>query len=198
MNENSQAEPQKPLQKQNPAEIAEKAKEIQDASAKNRSDLSDEIGLAPDEEERHTIVKTALSVVGSKEFRGNEVEGGTLACAKVVTAILKDSGTIDDEFLSVTGTRAKLIEMGWNINTGNPLPGDVIIWKKTPSKIKDGEVVPGHSHIGIVVNVEAGVVQAVSNSSSQKMPRLHEANTGYWAERGIEMYLSPPRGITRS
>lgn len=141
---------------------------------------------------RKKIIATAESVLGSKDFRGAEVDGGNLACAQVATTILKRCGLLNKVILGCSATRAALLKNGWTAHNGPPKPGDVVIWNRTQSKSNDGDVVLGYPHIGIVVDQNL----AISNSSRAKMPRMHPLghgdNQGYWSMRGVDTYLSPP------
>lgn len=150
----------------------------------------------PEQRERTSgdrlLVQSATSLVGSTRFRGPEVAGGTLACAQVATTALVEAGYLKKPILSVASTRQELVRRGWKAHRGPGRPGDVVIWNRTQKSTNDGQVKLGHAHIGIVV----GPNRCVSNSSSKKTPRLHNmgenAEDGYWHQRGIDTYLSPP------
>lgn len=144
---------------------------------------------------RNLVVNNAHAVVNSKEFRGPEVRGGVLACGQVVSRILLNSGVqLSKEHLGVEATAQNLKRLGWveNPSSYTPRPGDVVIWNRTTRQTNDGNVALGHSHIGIVVQENL----AISNSSQRKTPRTHpigrEEKDGYWRNRGVAMYLSPP------
>ncbi|MBP9718228.1 hypothetical protein KBD59_02940 [Candidatus Gracilibacteria bacterium] len=141
---------------------------------------------------REKIVNIAQSMLGSPNFRGEEVDGGNLACAQVVSRILRLSGCINKELLGVTATRAELRKQNWTEHQGPPRPGDVVIWNRTQKTENDGNVKLGYPHIGIVV----GSNTAISNSSGARMPRMHnmgyKKDNGYWNRRGIDTFMSPP------
>ncbi len=140
------------------------------------------------------IAKAAAGMIGSTAFRGPEVNGGRLACAQFVTAVLKQTGYLDNVILGVDLTASTLIKKGWakRSPTHTPKAGDVIIWNKTGSRVRDGYVAKGHGHIGIAT----GPRDCVSNSSNKATPRPHKIGNapsdGYWNRRGIAMILTPP------
>lgn len=110
-------------------------------------------------------------------FRTPEVLDGWLACAKVVTTILKEAGLIDNVYINVEKTVAKLKEQGWyESKTGGV--GSVVVWGKTPTY--------SHLHIGIVVAEN----KAVNNSSYTKKPIVSNVD-----ERPVLTYLTmePPK-----
>ena len=114
------------------------------------------------------IVNCAERYIGSTRFRGAEVNYGTLACAQFVSTALKDAGAISSVQLGVVGVVADLKSRGWREVSAPPFkPGDVVTWK-TYDRSGDG-VKDNDTHIGIMGNDG----QAISNSSSQKMPRRH-------------------------
>ncbi|PIQ77641.1 hypothetical protein COV82_03425 [Candidatus Peregrinibacteria bacterium CG11_big_fil_rev_8_21_14_0_20_46_8] len=141
---------------------------------------------------RKDIVKKALAVVGSTSFRGPEVDGGNLACAQVVSSILRDAGILKRPHLAVSKTVDELNQSGWEEHPGPPQPGDIVVWNRTTKKSADGNVALGHAHIGIVV----GDNLALSNSSLKRQPRVHtmgqNPEDGYWHRRGIAKFLRPP------
>ncbi len=114
------------------------------------------------------IVRCAEKYIGSTRFRGPEVNYGNLACAQFVSTALKDSGALSRVQLGVLGVVADLKSRGWREVSAPPFkPGDVVTWKtydRTGDGVKDND-----THIGIMGNDG----QAISNSSSQKMPRRH-------------------------
>jgi hypothetical protein len=146
---------------------------------------------------RKKIVKTALGYVDvpRPEFRTPEVNGGSLACAKVASTILCESGMLDNVILGVDGVRGALLKRGWKM-TDNPAEkdieaGDIVIWapvgagKTCPTNNGNTpSVSAGHKHIGIAVNG----AEAVNNSSSQKMPVTSRIFNG----RPVEAILKPP------
>ncbi len=114
------------------------------------------------------IVRCAERYIGSTRFRGPEVNYGRLACAQFVSTALKDAGAVSRVQLGVVGVVADLKSRGWREVSAPPFqPGDVVTWK-TYDRSGDG-VKDNDTHIGIMGNDG----QAISNSSSQKMPRRH-------------------------
>ncbi|HNY10161.1 MAG TPA: SH3 domain-containing protein [Candidatus Wallbacteria bacterium] len=115
------------------------------------------------------IVKCAESYIGSTKFRGPEVDYGNLACAQFVSTALKDAGVVSQVRLGVSGVVADLKGRGWKEVSVPPFKaGDVITWKTYDA---DGDgVKDSDSHIGIIGDDG----QAISNSSSLKMPRKHD------------------------
>lgn len=114
------------------------------------------------------IVRCAEKYIGSTRFRGPEVDYGNLACAQFVSTALKDAGAVSRVQLGVVGVVADLKARGWKEVSAPPFkPGDVVTWKtydRTGDGVKDND-----THIGIMGNDG----QAISNSSSMKMPRRH-------------------------
>lgn len=114
------------------------------------------------------IVSCAERYIGSTRFRGPEVNYGNLACAQFVSTALKDAGAVSRVQLGVRGVVDDLKSRGWKEVSAPPFkPGDVVTWKtydRTGDGVKDND-----THIGIMGNDG----QAISNSSSQKMPRRH-------------------------
>ncbi|HNY13636.1 MAG TPA: SH3 domain-containing protein [Candidatus Wallbacteria bacterium] len=112
------------------------------------------------------IVACAEKYIGSTKFRGPEVSGGNLACAQFVSTALKDAGVLSHVDLGVLGVMADLKAKGWKVVSAPPFKaGDVITWK-TYDRNHDGAK-DEDTHIGII----DGKGQAISNSSSLKMPR---------------------------
>ena len=175
--------------------------DVDDGDDSSEAPMSDE-DLNPYDYERNSdelseqtqrLLSVSQNMVGSTAFRGVEVNGGNLACAQVASTALTRAGYLDRPHLGVNSAEAALIAKGWTVVEGayaqNPQPGDVIIWNLGRT---------GHRHMGIAM----GNGVAMSNSSKQKMPRLH--NTGeiqeagqegyhqYWSDRGIQRLLIPP------
>ncbi len=112
------------------------------------------------------IVACAERYIGSTRFRGPEVSGGNLACAQFVSTALKDAGVLSRVQLGVLAVMSDLKSKGWKTVSAPPFKaGDVITWK-TYDRNHDG-VKDDDTHIGII----DGKGQAISNSSSLKMPR---------------------------
>jgi hypothetical protein len=131
------------------------------------------------------LIEVARSHIGSKEFRGKEVSGGTLACALVASTILKDAGVLDKTYLSVTDTENALMKIGWRKIIGKAQAGDVVIWGRTPSRMVDGIAQQGHKHIGIMTGSEF----AVNNNSSLKEPV--ERKVDFNSPRGVYLLRAP-------
>jgi len=134
------------------------------------------------------IVKEALDICGSTQFRGPEVAYGRLACAQVATEILRRAGYLSGQILSVDGAASELKRRGWQVHSSSESPqaGWVVVWNRTANRSSNGEIVAGHGHIGVVISDEG---QCVSNSSNKKTPRIHNVN---YSRRGVAMFLSPP------
>lgn len=102
-----------------------------------------------------------------------ETQGGSLGCAQVVTTALKNAGVNIGIDLSCISTKGKLKNLGYkSVSTPPFQAGDVIFWS-TYDRDRDGRKDPD-THIGIVM-ASGNSVQAMSNSSSQKRPRIHSA-----------------------
>lgn len=102
------------------------------------------------------IAKKYINVAHA-EFRTPEVAGGKLACAKVVSWILKEAGEIEQTEIQVDKLVTELEVLGWQ-RSNQPQIGDVVVWDKTPSF--------SNKHIGIVTGQDL----AVNNSSYVFMP----------------------------
>ncbi len=176
---------------------------VRQSSSAQRRDLAGNIGTEPAATpvsperaatpDRQRIVDKAKSFIGvaRPEFRTPEVQGGTLACAKVASTILYEAGFIDAIYLNCDATRNALLKKGWRAvpgKPGNEEPGDVVIWGAIGAGVKDTPNGPqysaGHKHIGIV----DGADSAVNNSSSKRMPVQSRIYTG----RPVEVILKPP------
>lgn len=124
-----------------PADIyAKNAKLINDyaGNALNRKNYSEKGGV--------------VKLYGTRT-NGPDTDNGRLACAKVVTIVLKKTGAIDKIRLGVRHVEADLKK--WNkINREQDLkPGDVVVWMPLFAK-KDGYRCTGGGdcHVGIVTN----------------------------------------------
>lgn len=120
------------------------------------------------------IVSCARALVGSTNFRGSDVSGGRLACAKVATTALKNAGALDKVVLNCRSAVKDLKAKGWVQVTPPPWQeGDVITWKTydyTGDGVKDED-----THIGIILK-DGNTFKAMNNSSSLRTPRISEIN----------------------
>ncbi len=117
------------------------------------------------------IVSSIKKLVNSTSFRGSDVKGGKVACAKVVSTALKNAGVINKIILGVPALVSEVKSKGFKEVKAPPFkPGDIVTWR-TYDRNKDGKK-DNDTHIGIVD--DSG--QAISNSSSRKMPRRHGVN----------------------
>lgn len=100
-------------------------------------------------------------------------KGGSLGCAQVVTTALMSAGVKTGIQLGVLATVPKLKALGWKEVRVPPYQaGDVITWKtydRTGDGVKDND-----THIGIIMT-SGNNAQAMSNSSTRKVPSLHSA-----------------------
>ncbi|MEW6710738.1 MAG: hypothetical protein AB1403_13005 [Candidatus Riflebacteria bacterium] len=113
------------------------------------------------------ISNAIKGLVGSTSFRGSDVDGGNLACAKVVSTALKNAGALDRVSLNCDQVVSDLRAKGWQrVNVPPYQDGDVVTWTTSRG--------PGR-HIGIIVKEGSSFV-AISNSSSQRTPRRHDIN----------------------
>lgn len=124
------------------------------------------------------MVEIAKSYVGKAhaQFRTEEVHGGVLACAKVVSTILKEAGMIGSVEINVDKTVSLLKGIGWVV-TPEPVLGGVVVWDRT----KDFP----NKHIGIVT----GENESVNNSSYKREPIVTPI---YSEERAVLEFLAPP------
>ena len=120
------------------------------------------------------IAYQARKLIGSTSFRGADVAGGNLACAKVATTALKNAGALDKVHLNCRSAVADLKSKGWKEVSVPPFrEGDVITWKTydyTGDGVKDPD-----THIGIIVK-DGGSFKAMNNSSRLRTPRLTDTN----------------------
>lgn len=120
------------------------------------------------------VVSCARALVGSTNFRGNDVSGGRLACAKVATTALKNAGALDSVVLNCRSAVKNLKAKGWvEVSVPPYQEGDVITWKTydyTGDGVKDED-----THIGIILK-EGNTYKAMNNSSSLRTPRISEIN----------------------
>ncbi len=92
--------------------------------------------------------------------------GGRLGCAQVVTTALKAAGVINETSLGCIQTIGLLEDAGWKeVDVPPYQAGDVIFWETYTS---------GPSHVGIIMT-SGNSATAMSNSSSQRKPRYHDA-----------------------
>lgn len=114
--------------------------------------------------QQQRIVQASRNVVakykGYKSFPyAPATQGGNLGCAQVVTHTLRQAGINVPIILGVDNTATALGKIGWKRTRVPPYrQGDVIIWNP--------------SHIGIIQQ-NGNNVQAMSNSSSRRSPRVH-------------------------
>lgn len=145
---------------------------------KNRSDVT---GTTPTAQPGQTIpagslqqriVAAARNLIGSKNFRGAEVDYGNKACAQVVSTALKNAGAMDRVVLNCRAIISDLRAKGWQEVSVPPFcEGDVITWK-TYDYTGDGVDDPD-THVGIIVK-EGNSFMSMSNSSRLRTPRLHD------------------------
>lgn len=99
--------------------------------------------------------------------------GGSLGCAQVATTALMNAGVNTGIQLGVLATIPKLKALGWQEVRVPPYrAGDVITWS-TYDRTGDGRK-DADTHIGIVLQ-SGNNVQAMSNSSSRKVPAINSA-----------------------
>ncbi len=110
------------------------------------------------------IASSIRSLLGSTQFRGSDVDGGNLACAKVVSTALQSAGVLSRVSLNCDQVVSDLRAAGWRaVNVPPYQEGDVVTWTTSRG--------PGR-HIGIIVK-NGSSFQAISNSSSERTPRVH-------------------------
>ncbi len=125
------------------------------------------------------VVQEARNLVNRYSAKGSfpyapATQGGVLGCAQVVTTALKAAGVNIGIDLACISTKSKLMGQGYRAVSVPPYrAGDVIFWStydRTGNGVKDPD-----THIGIVTT-SGNTAQAMSNSSSQRRPRIHAAN----------------------
>ena len=122
------------------------------------------------------IVKIAKEFVKKYSKSGSfpyykRLKGGRIGCAQVATTVLKKAGALKQVSTGCRQSIKLLQKAGWKKVKAPPYKaGDVIVWTETNKKKSKGP-----THIGIIM--ESGKnVQAMSNSSRYRKPRLHKAN----------------------
>lgn len=114
------------------------------------------------------VISSIQGLIGSTAFRGRDVRGGKVACAKVVSTALKNAGVIRNVILGVPALVSAVKSAGYKEVKAPPFkPGDIVTWR-TYDRNKDGKK-DNDTHIGIMDNNG----QAISNSSSRRTPRKH-------------------------
>ena len=144
---------------------------VSSSSSGNDSDADNAVS-ASDGSLQQNIVEQARELVGSTDFRGPEVNGGSVACAQVVSTALNNAGAISEDEMSLDCyvLRDNLKAKGWAEVTPPPYQeGDVIFWS-TYDWDGDG-VIDEDTHVGIIIK-EGNTYKAMNNSSSAKMPRI--------------------------
>ncbi len=110
------------------------------------------------------ISSSIRNLLGSTRFRGSDVDGGNLACAKVVSTALQSAGVLSRVSLNCDQVVSDLRAVGWRSVSVPPYQdGDVVTWTTSRG--------PGR-HIGIIVK-DGSSYKAISNSSSERTPRIH-------------------------
>jgi hypothetical protein len=113
------------------------------------------------------INSSIRALVGSTRFRSAAVDGGNLACAQVVSTALQSAGVLSRVSLNCDQVVSDLRAVGWQRVSVPPYrDGDVVTWTTSRG--------PGR-HIGIIAKI-GSTFKAISNSSDQRMPRVHEIN----------------------
>ena len=116
------------------------------------------------------IVNAARDLVGSTDFRGPEVNYGSVACAQVVSTALNNAGAISEDQMSLDCyvLRDNMLADGWEEVSPPPYQeGDVVFWS-TYDWDGDG-VIDDDTHVGIVLK-EGDTYTSMNNSSDQAMP----------------------------
>lgn len=99
------------------------------------------------------------------------LQGGRIGCAQVATTVLKKAGALKQVNTGCKQSIKLLQNAGWKKVKVPPYKaGDVIVWTETDKKKSKGP-----THIGIIME-NGKNVQAMSNSSKLRKPRLHKAN----------------------
>jgi cell wall-associated NlpC family hydrolase len=82
---------------------------------------------------------------------GPDTRNGKLACAKVVTIILKQAGVVDRFSLAVRNVEAALKEWSTVENPKDLKPGDIVVWVNRFKGRKDQRCTGGgNCHVGIL------------------------------------------------
>lgn len=116
--------------------------------------------------------------VGSKLFQniyslnedGEEInitESGVLSCAYFVSSILLIHNLLKSAHATVDGTIKDMLESGW-YEVSELKTGTVILWEN------DIEGAGLHRHLGFYI----GDDRAISNSSEERFPKIHDINFG--------------------
>lgn len=125
-----------------------------------------------------SYIQVIKNSIGSKMFRNlyvrspekNEFDAmgdGANSCAFYVSSVLLLFGKASAVHGTIERTLEDMTQSGWaKVNT--PKIGDVLLWES--KDFKDGP----HRHIGFYI----GGGKAVSNSSTQKAPAMHDKHFG--------------------
>ena len=123
---------------------------------------------------------------GTKEI--DIVRGGELSCASFVSAVLFHFHLLEDVHATVAGTVEDMKRSGWKKIT-RQRPGAVIRWAAVqyPDRV-------AHEHIGFAISA----TQAISNSTSKKVPHQHHITYGTKKESSyrplLEIWWHPKLG----
>ena len=157
-----------------PSESSESSEPSETSVVSNNNEIKDSGNAvaANDGSLQQNIVQQALELVGSTDFRGPEVRGGSVACAQVVSTALNNAGAITEDEMSndCYYLRDNLLAKGWTeVDVPPYQEGDVIFWS-TYDWDEDG-IIDEDTHVGIILK-EGNTYRAMNNSSSEKMPRI--------------------------
>ena len=95
------------------------------------------------------------------------VEDGQLSCAYFASSAMLVAGLIKSVHATVASTLKDMEVSGW-VRVSEPRPGCVILWAS------DLEAGAQHAHVGFYV----GNDEAISNSTSERVPRRHHVTYG--------------------
>jgi dCTP diphosphatase len=114
---------------------------------------------------RDTYLAFIRNSVGGRSFQNfyaevdgkkkDVADGGVLSCAYFVSAVVHTFGLIRSPHMTVASTVRDFEASGWQKVTGEPEPGDVLVWEE--KEFDDGS---RHEHIGFAL----GPAEAVSTS----------------------------------
>lgn len=140
-----------------------------DTPAQNRTAPANTAPIGGGSGTNARVAQCAERYINSTQFRGPEVNGGRKACAQFISTALKDAGVLSSVILGVPALVTALRSKGYTQVTAPPFQtGDIVTWR-TYDRNGDGRK-DDDTHVGVM----CADGKALSNSSSQRMPRKHD------------------------
>jgi len=104
-------------------------------------------------EKENFVYENGIAKLYGIRTNGPDTNNGTLACAKVISIILKRAGAINDILLCVGQIETALSNWKKIENENDLKPGDIIVWLNRHKGKKDKKCTSGgNCHIGVVTD----------------------------------------------